>query len=230
MNCDIIKDLLPLYCDGVCSDGSSRAVEEHLAACPICRALLEELRQEPMMPEPIQAQAQQDARVLQGVKRKFSLRRRLSVLAVAVVALVALVVLTASSDIENPIPYQEGLVTARLAVDEAIDIHFFGQHYASFWAFYRETADGNDVYFCYTQTIKSSAIPLTGDHGHICIGNTLMTDFTTATYQVPNSQDINAVYYLEAGQQDYLFLPQMSDAELTQAVQNAILLWEREAG
>lgn len=205
-------------------------MEEHLAACPTCRALLEELRQEPMMPEPIQAQAQQDARVLQGVKRKFSLRRRLSVLAVAVVALVALVVLTASSDIENPIPYQEGLVTARLAVDEAIDIHFFGQHYASFWAFYRETADGNDVYFCYTQTLKSSAIPLTGDHGHICIGNTLMTDFTTATYQVPNSQDIHAVFYLEAGQQDYLYLPQMSDAELTQAVQNAILLWEREAG
>ena len=107
MNCDIIKDLLPLYCDGVCSEETSRTVEEHLTTCPACRTLLDEMRREPLMPEPIQTQAKQEAKVLQGVKRKFSLRRRLSVLAVALVAMVALVVLTASSDIENPIPYQE---------------------------------------------------------------------------------------------------------------------------
>lgn len=228
MSCDIIKDLLPLYCDGVCSDETARAVEEHLAICPVCRVLLDEMRQEPIMPEPVQAQAQQEAQVLQGVKRKFSLRRRLSVLSVALVALVALAALTASSDIEKPIPYQDGLVTAKLAADEAIDIHFSGNHYASFWAFYRKTADENNVYFCYTQTLKSSAIPLTGDHGHICIGNSLMSDFSTACYQVPYSQDINAVYYLEASQQDYLRLPQMSDDEFTQVAQDAVLLWERE--
>lgn len=228
MNCDIIKDLLPLYCDGVCSDETAKAVEEHLTTCPTCCALLDEMRQEPIVPEPIQTQAQQEAKVLQGVKRKFSLRRRLSVLAVALVALVTLVALTASSDIENPIPYQDGLVTAKLAVDEAIDIYFSGNHYASFWAFYRETADGNDVYFCYTQTLKSSALPLTADHGHICIGNTLMTDFTTASYQVPAPHNINAVYYLEASQEDYLNLPAMSDVEFTQVAQDAVLLWERD--
>lgn len=228
MNCDIIKDLLPLYCDGVCSEETNRAVEEHLTTCPACRALLDEMRQEPVMPEPIRTQVKQEAKVLQGVKRKFSLHRRLSVLAVALVAMVALVVLTASSDIENPIPHQEGMVTAKLAVDEAIDIYFHGNHYASFWAFYRETTDGNDIYFCYTQTLKSSALPLTADHGHICIGNTLMTDFTTASYQVPDSQNINAVYYLEASQEDYLNLPAMSDAEFAQAAQDSVLLWERD--
>lgn len=230
MNCDIIKDLLPLYCDGVCSEETSRAVEEHLTTCPVCRALLDEMQREPVMPELIQTQAKQEAKVLQGVKRKFSLRRRLSVLAVALVAMVALVVLTASSDIENPIPYQEGMVTAKLAVDEAIDIYFHGDHYASFWAFYREATEGNNIYFCYTRTLKSSTMPLTADHGHICIGNTLMTDFTTASYQVPATQNINDVYYLEASQEDYLNLPAMSDAEFTQVVQDAILLWERKEG
>lgn len=230
MNCDIIKDLLPLYCDGVCSEETSRAVEEHLTTCPVCRALLDEMQREPVMPELIQTQAKQEAKVLQGVKRKFSLRRRLSVLAVALVAMVALVVLTASSDIENPIPYQEGMVIAKLAVDEAIDIYFHGDHYASFWAFYREATEGNNIYFCYTRTLKSSTMPLTADHGHICIGNTLMTDFTTASYQVPATQNINAVYYLEASQEDYLNLPAMSDAEFTQVVQDAILLWERKEG
>ena len=230
MNCNIIRDLLPLYCDGVCSEETIKTVGEHLAVCPACRNLLDEMRQEPLVPEAIQMQTQEDVKVLQGVKRKFSLRRRLSVLAVALAALVALTALMASSDIEKPISYQEGLVTAKLAVDEAIDIYFQGDHYASFWAFYRETTDGNDIYFCYTQTLKSSALPLTADHGHICIGNTLMTDFTTASYQVPDSQNINAVYYLEASQEDYLNLPAMSDTEFTQAAQNAVLLWEREKG
>lgn len=35
--CDIIRDLLPLYHDNVCSDESRREVEEHLAECESCR-------------------------------------------------------------------------------------------------------------------------------------------------------------------------------------------------
>jgi len=227
MNCDIIKDLLPLYCDGVCSGETVRAVEEHLAACPACRALLEEMRREPAAPETVQVQARQEVEVLRGVKRKFSLRRRRSVLAVVLAALMALAALTAASDVENPIPYREGLVTANLAVDEAVDIHFFGNHYASFWAFSRESAEGNAVYFCYTQTLKSSIVPLSQDRGHICIGNGLMSDFATGSYQIPHSQDLNAVYYLEAGRQEYLRLPQMDDGEFAQAARKAVLLWER---
>lgn len=40
MEHEIIQDLLPLYHDGVCSDASRRAVEEHLKTCPDCRAAL----------------------------------------------------------------------------------------------------------------------------------------------------------------------------------------------
>ena len=37
---DIVQDLLPLYHDGVCSEKSRAAVEEHLKACETCRAAL----------------------------------------------------------------------------------------------------------------------------------------------------------------------------------------------
>lgn len=227
MNCHIIKDLLPLYCDGVCSAETARAVEEHLENCPCCRALLDGMRREAAAPEPALPEAQAQAKVLQGVKRKFSLRRRRSLLALALAALIAMAVLTAASDVENPIPYREGMVTAKLAVDEAFDIYFYGNHYASFWAFSRPAAEGDAIYFCYTQTLKSSIVPLSADHGHICIGNRGMSDFSTATYQVPDSRSITAIYYLEAGRQDYLRLPQMNDAEFAQAVQNAVPLWTR---
>lgn len=34
--CELVKDLLPLYLDGVCSEESKETVETHLAECPAC--------------------------------------------------------------------------------------------------------------------------------------------------------------------------------------------------
>lgn len=38
ISCEIIQDLLPLYCDGVCSQDSKQAVEAHLKDCEKCKA------------------------------------------------------------------------------------------------------------------------------------------------------------------------------------------------
>ena len=46
MDCEVIRDLLPLYADDVCSEGSKKIVEEHLPECPECSALLENLRKQ----------------------------------------------------------------------------------------------------------------------------------------------------------------------------------------
>ena len=40
----MVKDLLPLYYDGACSEDSRKAVEEHLAECDSCRMLLEKMQ------------------------------------------------------------------------------------------------------------------------------------------------------------------------------------------
>ncbi len=40
LSCNIIKDLLPLYIDRVCSSDSVEAIEEHLKDCPLCEAEL----------------------------------------------------------------------------------------------------------------------------------------------------------------------------------------------
>ena len=42
--CEIIRDLLPLYADDVCSERSAQLIEEHLQSCPECSAMLEQLR------------------------------------------------------------------------------------------------------------------------------------------------------------------------------------------
>jgi predicted anti-sigma-YlaC factor YlaD len=40
MSCEIIKDLLPLYLDDVCSHDSRAVVEEHILTCDSCKAEL----------------------------------------------------------------------------------------------------------------------------------------------------------------------------------------------
>ena len=41
MTCEVIRDLLPLYADGVASQESRALVEEHIRTCDECRALYE---------------------------------------------------------------------------------------------------------------------------------------------------------------------------------------------
>ncbi|MCR4963929.1 MAG: DUF4825 domain-containing protein [Firmicutes bacterium] len=43
ITCNIIKDLLPLYAEGLATEESCRAVQEHLAQCESCRRLFAEM-------------------------------------------------------------------------------------------------------------------------------------------------------------------------------------------
>ena len=45
MECNIIKDLLPLYLDNCCSEESRNAVKEHLNCCEACRTVYEDMKQ-----------------------------------------------------------------------------------------------------------------------------------------------------------------------------------------
>ena len=44
INCNVIRDLLPLYADQICSNESKELVDEHLAECGNCSALLRQMR------------------------------------------------------------------------------------------------------------------------------------------------------------------------------------------
>lgn len=52
-NCMIIKDLLPLYTDGVLSEESKALVEEHLSECEACKAIAERAEIDIINPEKI---------------------------------------------------------------------------------------------------------------------------------------------------------------------------------
>lgn len=64
VHCNIIQDLLPLYADNVVSPESRAMVENHMAVCPECSEILEEIRASVPVPE------QNDIRVLKKIRRK----------------------------------------------------------------------------------------------------------------------------------------------------------------
>ena len=82
--CNVTRDLLPLYHDGVCSDESRALVEAHLDECAECGAILKELRGEIEVPH----ESPDDQAVLKklgkNVKRAW-LRGAAAVLAVVLV-------------------------------------------------------------------------------------------------------------------------------------------------
>lgn len=71
MKCEVVQDLLPLYVDGACTDGSRKLVEEHVKTCPGCKKLLEGMT----TPLPEQAEAVQTMN-LKPQKAFQKLRRR----------------------------------------------------------------------------------------------------------------------------------------------------------
>lgn len=46
MECSIVRDLLPLYIEGLCSEETSKCLEMHLLECKVCRETYDNLSKE----------------------------------------------------------------------------------------------------------------------------------------------------------------------------------------
>ncbi len=47
MDCNVVKDLIPLYIDGCCSEESKKLVKEHIQCCDGCKKLLADMNTPP---------------------------------------------------------------------------------------------------------------------------------------------------------------------------------------
>lgn len=76
MKCEIIRDLLPSYVDGLTSAESNREIETHIETCEPCREILKQMQ------EDVQEKAPKEKRKINPF-RKFN-RRMISAVAVAI--------------------------------------------------------------------------------------------------------------------------------------------------
>lgn len=77
MKCEIIRDLLPSYVDGLTSEESNQEITAHVAECASCKEILEQMQEE------VQAKEEKEGRKINPF-RKFNRRMRRAV-AMAVV-------------------------------------------------------------------------------------------------------------------------------------------------
>ena len=116
--CSVIRDLLPLYHDSVCSPESSAMVEEHLKDCEACQEEFHKLEESPLA-ETVREEEEHKSQGLKKVKR--TLRRRwVKVVAVALVAVIALSIplgmwmnipcLVESSDVITDVYVEDGIL------------------------------------------------------------------------------------------------------------------------
>ena len=76
--CDIIKDLLPLYAENMCSDDSRQAVAEHIAECESCRNELKKINTD------VAIQADSDVSMFKRIKK----RARIEKVVISIISIV----------------------------------------------------------------------------------------------------------------------------------------------
>ena len=78
--CEMIRDLLPLYADGVCSEESRKAVNEHLASCKECSDMLQKMNQK------VAIAAETDITAVKKIKKRIFLGKLILTLVSAAAA------------------------------------------------------------------------------------------------------------------------------------------------
>ena len=84
--CDIVRDLLPLYAEKLGSEATTELVKEHLKGCPACRVELEKLRE----PVPAAPEIDVDAEPLRRLKKALLRKKVQTVLCTSAVLLALL--------------------------------------------------------------------------------------------------------------------------------------------
>lgn len=131
LTCPLVRDLLPLYVDGLTAPETAQAVDRHLANCPACTALRDELREPLPVGKPAEA-ADREVDYLKKLKRKNRLRVALAVLCVIAVmagGLAAKIFLIGT-------PLQTQSFALRTYVDEENTLHLIIDSVESAAAFY----------------------------------------------------------------------------------------------
>lgn len=148
---DIVQDLLPLYHDGVCSEKSRAAVEEHLKTCETCRAALAAM--DAPLPEAKREVAADDAAAVQKIseewkKSKWKARLKGAAIAAAVCAVLVFLGMVATQWPGFPVdPAKFEITNVRQLSDGRILYHFYiDDDLALHTVYYEFNEEGNAYY------------------------------------------------------------------------------------
>ena len=139
--CNIIRDLLPLYAENMVSSDTSDFVEEHLKGCEACRKEYEGIK------EPQPAQEISDTAPLLKLSRKMKVKRIQTIALTAVFVVALLVSVFAVLDAPIYFPYSERIVTLEQLGGKGM-LLTFDEEVTDFGYTVYEDPDGGNFYYC----------------------------------------------------------------------------------
>ncbi|TSB45875.1 zf-HC2 domain-containing protein [Alkalicoccobacillus porphyridii] len=212
VKCEIIKDVLPLYIDGVVSLETKSMVEDHLLNCEKCKQEYEELSKEVVIPPNI------DNSMLKHFKENFRKKKiKFALVASLITAMVFMSVYWFVFNFERVIPYSNSLFSIDTDNNNQIYLHYSGNNYYGTHEAYSIPIEINGVsknvsFIYFTQTLAESP------------SSTLLgkSNETETVYQFSESDQIDAIYYVDF---DTDLTNLVDDGE--SIVERAELLWEK---
>lgn len=141
-DCEIVKDLLPLYVDGLLSETSREFVKTHLVECPKCRKELDRLSSDIVIP--VEKKNDGFKTFSKSIKKKI-LRKNVIVAIISVI--MSAILLFGGFFVmfwyDTPVEWEDGLITVEKN-DEGQDcLKFNGRNYSgSYWTT-AKIQDGN---------------------------------------------------------------------------------------
>ena len=139
--CSIVRDLLPLYAEGMVSPETASFVEEHLKDCEHCRNEYERLK------APCAVPAQDDAAPLLMLQKKMAAKRLWTIVLTAVFAVALLVSAFAVLDAPVYLPYTEERLAVEPVGENGLQITFDPSVTDFNYTVYQDP-DGGNFYYC----------------------------------------------------------------------------------
>lgn len=92
--CNVIKDLLPSYIDGVCSEKTNTDIEEHLKECASCRTLYDSMKEDLPGVSDSSYSSMDEKKIIQKVNKKINDKdKTVRIICIAICAFVILTTL-----------------------------------------------------------------------------------------------------------------------------------------
>lgn len=223
--CNVIKDLLPLYVDNVCSSDSKEMVEEHLKTCPDCQKELEFFKG--MDFKEVEKKEKKEFQLFsKSINRKMYKK---VVIGAVVGAFVLGMIGFVFSVPEFTVEYSKELVEVAIPEDGGIDMNINLANYKNAYATYANNGDGTcDVYIIVKHNLFTMLWKDSDPSDHLVrIGNRMCASFNNSEgivqFYLPEDMEVSHIYYVD---QDVENLLLMEDEELRSV--KSVMIWKKE--
>ncbi len=201
-NCNIIRDLLPLYVDDACSEETKAMIAEHLTSCESCRKEYEDLKAH----EDIEFFPEIDideGKAIKSFAHKIRIKSILKIIISIIATIITIFMLAFVLYVPSfPAKYKDGMISVDTSSDTTrIDIHL--RNYKTAYAVYYLNDDGTyDLYITIEKNLWSTIVPDTNKESkYIFINDDICASVKFGTYEIdfrtPTDYHLGHIYYVE---------------------------------